>query len=147
MRWLGLLMLMCFTPVNLDGQSVADFPEIPSVSDITVVDEMLYFNLAGIDPLPPPFQVWWAEMETCTGIHKPFGGIKWFVATAIYDASRHAYLWGLYYFDPPEIILTRNMTRLRLEDTVKHEALHHLLGGTDHATEAFAHCLPSTPER
>jgi len=141
MRWLVLLFLF---PVSLGGQSVADFPRINSVSSVTVVEEMLFFNLSRVAP-KPSFRDWWKEMEECTRISKPMGGIGWFVADAIYDATENGYSWGLYYFNPPEIIIIRNQTLEQLEDTVKHEILHHLIRNDVHEEKTFVRCLPQTP--
>ena len=146
MRWLGVLVLL-FVPVNLDGQSVADFPRVNSVSSVTIVEEVLYFNLEPVVP-QQPFRNWWKEMETCTGIQKSFDDVRWFVANVIFDVVEGPGLmiWGSYYNTPPEIIVVRNQTLAALEDTVKHETLHHLLWGTDHEEEVFAHCLPDSPK-
>ena len=139
MKWLVLLLL--FVPLNVGAQSVSDFPRITGVSAVTVVGPFIFFDL---DPVIPqtPFREWWAEMEVCTGIQKPFDDIQWFVADAIYNIVRLAEAWGIYYFSPPEIVVVRNMTLEQIEQTVKHEALHHLLALRGHDNDTFARCLP-----
>ncbi len=141
MKWLWVLLV----PLNLGAQSVTDFPRIASVSSVTVVGPFLYFDL---DPVIPqqPFRDWWAEMEGCTGIRKAFDALRWFVADGIYNAAEWFTAWGIYYPDPPEIVVVRNQNVVRLEDTVKHEILHHLIQNSDHDEETFVRCLSGPPE-
>ncbi len=136
-----------FIPDGVDSQSITEFPRVNSVSSVTIVEEVLYFNLEPVVP-QQPFRDWWKEMETCTRIQKSFDDVRWFVANVILDVVEGPMLmiWGIYYNTPPEIIVVRNQTLAALEDTVKHETLHHLLWGTDHEEEVFAHCLPDSPK-
>ena len=143
MRW--LLVILLLIPLNANSQSVADFPRIASVSTVTLVGPFLFFDLEHVIP-QPPFRQWWAEMEACTGIRKPFDGVEWYVADLIFNAVNRFTAWGIYYASPPEIVLVRDQTLPQLEDTVKHETLHHLVENTDHEEEAFVRCLAEPPE-
>ena len=143
MKWLWLLLLLI--PVNISSQSVADFPRVNSVSSVTVVESFLYFNLEPVIP-QQEFRDWWGEMETCTEIAKPYEDIRWFVADIIFDIETQRTAWGIYYALPSEIILTRNQTLERIERTVKHEILHHLIQNTDHEEKTFVRCLAEPPD-
>lgn len=142
MRWVVLVLLLIAAP--LQAQSLRDFPRVSSVSSVTVVEEFLYFDLDALLP-QPEFQKWWAEMESCTGIVKPFGGVAWYVADIIYDYIQRREAWGIYYSVPPEIVIVRHQSKLELEDTVKHEILHHFgFRGPNHDEAVFAQCLPGS---
>ena len=139
-----LLLLAMFIPMNTGAQSVSDFPQIQSIGTVTITGQFLYFDL---DPVIPQaqFRSWWAEMEECTGISKPYDEIRWHVADAIWNIIDGFSAWGMYYLVPAEIIIVRNQTLEQLEHTVKHETLHHLVQNTDHDEETFVRCLPQTP--
>ena len=127
MRWAVLALLLS---LPLQAQSVKTFPRVKSVSSVTIVEVFLYFNLEPVIP-QPVFRKWWVEMEKCTGSEKPFDDISWYVADVIYNIAVSREAWGIYYREPAEIIIVRNLTRTRLENTAKHEMLHHLQGGHD----------------
>ena len=144
MRWIGFLFLLL--PLNsVGGQSVDSYPRINSVSSVTIVDNFLYFNLSRVIP-QDSFATWWAEMEACTKIRKPFEGMSWWVATGLYNVAEKFSAWGVYYPVPPEIVVVQNQKLPQLEHTVKHEILHHLIQNTDHQEETFVRCLPTLPE-
>ena len=134
---LVLVLLLLWAP--LQAQSVKSFPRIRSVSSVTIVEDFLYFNLEPVIP-QSVFRKWWVEMEKCTGSEKSFNDISWYVANVIYNVAVRKRAWGIYYRKPPEIIIVSNLTRARLENTAKHEMLHHLQGGHDEKT--FNRCLP-----
>ena len=137
MRWLVLLFLF-WTP--LQAQSVKDFPIINGVSQVTLVGYTLLFDLSPITP-HPDFRIWWAEMEECTGVHGDFDVIKWYQASQVINPLEGMAYWGVYFKDPPEIVLLRGMALERFENTVKHEMLHHLMFG-NHNENLFNRCLP-----
>lgn len=138
MRWVVLLFLFA-TPLQAQ-ESLREYPRVDGVSSVTVVETFLFFDLDGLTP-QPEFRVWWAEVEECTGLTKPFDEIGWYVADIIYNISGWE-AWGIWYADPPEIVVVRAQTVEFLEDTVKHEALHHLVNESDHTESEFAHCIP-----
>ena len=137
MRWVVLALLFS---MPLRAQSIGDFPIIKNVSSVTVVGYTLIFDLAPARP-PPIFKVWWAEMESCTGKQGDFDTIKWYQAAQVVNPLEELSYWGVYFREPPEIVILRNITPERLENTVKHEMLHHLLFG-DHDEIVFNECLP-----
>ena len=138
MRWVVLALLLS---APLQAQSIGDFPAIRSVSRVTLVGYYLFFDLSPIQP-PPEFQVWWAEMEGCTGIQSDFDAIAWYQATQIVNPSRDEAYWGIYFPNPPEIAVLRNVPASRMENTAKHEILHHLIKDGGHNEKAFNRCLP-----
>lgn len=138
MRWVVLLLFAA----PLQAQSIREFPRVTGVSSVTIVETFLYFDL---DPIFPKavFREWWAEMEACAGIEKPYDEIAWYVADIIYNIAEEREAWGVYYSPPPEIIFVREQSEIGLEDTIKHEILHHL-GFMDaaHNQTVFDRCLP-----
>ena len=139
MRWVVLLLLLS---APLQGQTLTHYPRVTGVSSVTIVETFLFFDL---DPLVPQqeFRDWWAEVEACSGVQKPFDGIAWYVADIIYNYLEEREAWGIYYKSPPEIVILRLQTGLELEDTVKHEILHHLgFMGPAHDESVFDRCLP-----
>ena len=140
--WFLLLLVALVAPVpsHSSAQSVMEFPRVPSVSSVTVIGPFLYFDLEPVIP-QQVFRQWWAEMEACTEVQKPFDDLKWFLSDSVFNLMRGTQAWGIYYFNPPEIVLTRGQTAAQLERTVKHEVLHHLMRLIQHDNAIFNRCF------
>jgi hypothetical protein len=138
--WLAGLLL--FLPLGVGAQSVLEFPKVRNVSSVTVIGPVLFFDLDGIVP-QQAFRTWWEEVEICTAVQRPFDAVKWYVTGTILNVVTMRSAWGLYYPTPPEIVVVRDQTPERIEQTVKHEVLHHLLGVQGHKNQAFKRCLPT----
>ena len=139
MRWVVLALLLLWTPLR--AQTLINYPRVTSVSSVTIVEEFLYFDLL---PLAPQqnFRDWWDEVEACSGVRKPFDGVTWYVADVIYNFDERREAFGIYYESPPEIVIAHHRSMPELEDTVKHEILHHLgFMGPDHNEAVFNRCL------
>ena len=137
--WCLVLALFLFS-APLRAQGVKDFPRVNGVSSVTIGTPFLYFNLEPVNP-QVKFREWWIQMEKCAGVRRPFDEVAWYVADVIYGFAKNQGAWGVYYHTPPEIIIVRNRSEARIENTAKHEILHHLLSGT-HDGATFLRCLP-----
>jgi hypothetical protein len=139
MRWLILAALLAAPPAS--AQSSTDFPRIPSVTSVTVVGPVLLFNLTGLRT-SDTFRRWWAETEECTGISRSFEEVHWYKASVLINVRTGNAFWGLYFSEYAEIVLEDGQSPDRLENTVKHEILHHLINDTNHTEAVFTRCLP-----
>ena len=86
---------------------------------------------ARFDP-PAVYQTWWAMVEECSGIQKPFERIRWFVERdARYDGGAR----GAWYQFGNAIVLSANG---RFSGgLVRHEMLHALVDAARHPREYF----------
>ena len=139
MLWWVVLALSLFS-VPLQAQGIKDFPRVHGVSSVTIGAPFLYFNLEPVVP-QEKFRDWWQEMEQCAGVKKAFDEVAWYVADVIYSFAQNQGAWGIYYHTPPEIIIVRNRSEARIENTAKHEILHHLLRD-NHDGVTFLRCVP-----
>lgn len=144
--WVVAVGVLLVAPLATRGQSVTEFPRYTAVHDVTVIGTMLFFDLEPIIP-QQDIKRWWKEMEVCTGITRSFDGVDWYVADVILDLRAQQTNFGLYYYRPPEIILLRGQTPEQIENTVKHEVLHHLINDFEvtHDEEQFTRCLSGSP--
>ena len=138
LRWLVLALVVS---VPLRAQSISDFPSVPSVSRVTIVGYILLFDLSKIQP-NEDFKRWWREVEECTGTRSDFDDIIWYQANQIVNPAREEAYWGVYFHNPPEIVVLRNVSPERMENTIKHEILHRLIEGQGHDEKLFNTCLP-----
>ena len=147
--WVVAVGVLLVAPLATRGQSLAEFYRWPSVATITVVDYVLFFNLQQATPPPSYIQSWYREMEECTGVQKPLGGVGWFWADGMIDLGEQQTNSGMYYFVPPEIVLLRYQSPEDHKANVRHEVLHRLLATQDqdpeelHQDETFRRCLGS----
>ena len=138
MRWVILALLLS---APLKAQDLKDFPVVRSVSSVTLVGFLLLFDLAPVNP-PPSFRVWWSEMEECTGYQGNYDAMKWFLASQIAHPGKGESYWGVHFSDLGTIAVLRGLSDERLENTVKHEIIHHLILDPEHRELAFTNCLP-----
>ena len=138
MRWVILALLLS---APLKAQDLTDFPTVRSVSSVTLINYLLLFDLAPVTP-HPSFRIWWAEMEECTGSQGDFEAMSWYLASQIAHPGKGLSYWGVHFSDLVAIVALRGMTNERLENTIKHEIIHHLILDPEHRELAFTNCLP-----
>lgn len=87
-----------------------------------------------LDPVPPEYSLWYAEVESCLGRQGNFSVVSWYVADEIIFEGQSAFgLW-----EAPNSI-TLKATHIYSGRTVQHEAIHHIFqkGVKLHATDVF----------
>ena len=111
---------------------------------------------SGAKGFPPlaPYGTWWQLVESCSGITRTFGSVRWYVADRI--ESNDANVDGEWLSRGNRIVLTP--ASAREGSVVRHEMLHALLGHGGHPREYFvdrcgslvscqANCAPSEGDR
>jgi hypothetical protein len=87
-----------------------------------------------IDP-PRLYEVWWSEMEACSGLRGERSGVSWFVAFQFPQGVSILGQWN----SRREITLRSDVWLERY--VVAHEILHDLLGGDlRHEDDAWTRC-------
>lgn len=94
-------------------------------------------NERPIDPLPPEYATWYAEVEECLGQPGAFASVSWLVASELSLDGRPSA--GATRF-PHDIIVYEGA--LHSPAVVKHEAVHHItqMGDEMHGTEPMMRC-------
>jgi len=113
-------------------------------TDVVIVPPLVYVGFRKVEP-PSKYRTWWNEIRDCSSLSGDYDVLRWYTAHNITDLSRlDNFIWGVYYEVPPEIVLMERQSPPQLEDTVKHELLHHLLAwngfSTSHSHPSFASC-------
>jgi hypothetical protein len=90
-----------------------------------------------LDPLPANYQVWWQEVEACSGKLGNFDAIDWYYVPNVnwFTVGSAPTVIGLW--QPSRHSITLAGLQINNAYLVRHEALHVILNTVDHPPEYF----------
>ena len=116
---LGLILIGLFVSSCHDPMAVNEGTEIIGAVQFTPVEG---------------WREWYAELEECAGIFRPYDAIVWVWAdTIIFDGRRVIGLWKR----PRTVYILATLPPDRIIGVAKHETLHYLLQWGDHPEPPF----------
>lgn len=85
---------------------------------------------------PPTYELWWSELEACSGIQRDFSAVNFYVVPNAYQVTVGGVsYWGYWIRKGNKIIMADAW--MSSEKWVKHEEMHALLQRSDHPIEYF----------
>jgi hypothetical protein len=94
-------------------------------------------DAVSLEPTPANYQIWWHEVEACSGKLGNFNAIAWYYVPNVNWFTMGAAPTVLGFWQPSRHSITLAGLQINNAYLVRHEALHVILNTVDHPPEYF----------